>query len=673
MDDGDELIVMECCNDEAAALLARFGPSVVHVSGAHAAKTAKLNAAMPLACGDVVLITDDDCRVPADWVDSMARAFSNPAVGVAFGHVQGLSSVPGGSPAPVVSPGPAPPELWNYAHGASMAVRRSAVIDAGGFDERLGAGTTARGGEEADLVLRLAERGWTCEVTDASPMHHLDWRDDEQTMRNLLGYQRGGGAYLGAGLRRYPRRTLKPFVLRLHHEVGIWRDRPARGRWFAPRMTLALFAGVLRGVLLEPRRFLHQAAPAPAQSTRPRLLWVTDEPPDRHRGGGNIRQAMLLDSLDGRVDITLLLVGQLHDEETRHRVGAVLELPVPRTRRPRSVTARRLHDVWRVLVRRQPSEVADTTRVRRALRPVLDRIAEEFEFVTVQHLSLAPLLQPHHRGCWLLGLHDVPSERARQERANEQGRRQRWLLAREAANAERYEREAVSSYDGVVVVSDEDANALAGASSEGPRGAVIVIPNGVDTSALTPTPMPAEPNVLLPATLNYRPNVLGAIWFCNEVLPLVQATVPRVRFSLVGRDPVPEVVALARRPGVELHANVPRMAPWLRSARVVVVPLWLGTGTRLKALEAMAAGRPVVGTSIGLEGLGLVDGVHARVVDDPTEMAAAVTELLSCDAMTEALAAAGRRHVEDNFRWEVLADRFADAMQALAERFEARS
>jgi glycosyltransferase involved in cell wall biosynthesis len=79
----------------------------------------------------------------------------------------------------------------------------------------------------------------------------------------------------------------------------------------------------------------------------------------------------------------------------------------------------------------------------------------------------------------------------------------------------------------------------------------------------------------------------------------------------------------------------------------------------------MAAGRPVVGTSIGLEGLGLVDGLQARLTDDPVAMADAVTELLTCDAHADALAAAGRRHVEENFRWDVLATRFADALEAL--------
>jgi glycosyltransferase involved in cell wall biosynthesis len=176
--------------------------------------------------------------------------------------------------------------------------------------------------------------------------------------------------------------------------------------------------------------------------------------------------------------------------------------------------------------------------------------------------------------------------------------------------------------------------------------------------------VPAAPNVLLPATLSYRPNVLGAAWFCDEVLPRVQQAVPAVRFAMAGRDPVAEVVELAQRPGVELHANVASMFTFLEWARVVVVPVHIGTGTRLKALEAMAAGRPVVGTTIGLEGLAIVDRVHARVTDDATAMADALVALLQDDEAAAAIAVAARAHVEARFRWSAAAVRFADALDA---------
>ncbi len=666
MSDRDELIVMECCNDEAGDLLAHLRyASCGTCQSRTRPRPSSSTGAFVLARGELILITDDDCRVAPEWVDTMTRPFHNPAVGVAFGPVVGLSAAPGTSPA-VIPPGPGPTELWFYTHGASMAVRRTAVEAIGGFDERLGPGAPVHG-EEADLVLRMLAGGWTCEVADAPHVEHLEWRDNDENLANLRVYQRGLGAYIGLALRRDTPRGLKLLLLRMHHERVWWEEPRLRGWRFGPMMTVTFARGVLAGVRLPPRRFLPQPqVPERVGAGKAKLLWVTDEPPDRNLGGGNIRQARLLERLSDRLDVTLLLVGRLRDEAVHRDLVECFEVAEPRPeRRPRNLIERRVRDVWQALARRLPSEVVVTSRVRRVMKPVLDRLADEFDVVVVQHLAMARVLPAHRKSQWILSVNDVPSGRARQERAGA-GRRQRWLLSRDAVKASRYEHHVVSTYDGVIVVSDEDATALAGPGRERARGPVIVIPNGVDTDVLTPTPLPAAPNVLLPASLNYRPNILGAIWFCDEVLPRVQAKVPDVRFALAGRQPVSQILALAGRSGVEVHADVPRMAPWLEWARVVVVPLHVGTGTRLKALEAMSAGRPVAGTRIGLEGLGIVDGIHARVVDEAETMADAIVELLTSDATANALAAAGRQHVEDHFRWQALGEHAAAALEAAA-------
>jgi glycosyltransferase involved in cell wall biosynthesis len=394
-------------------------------------------------------------------------------------------------------------------------------------------------------------------------------------------------------------------------------------------------------------------------------LWVTDEPPDRNGGGGNIRQAMLLGVLREHFAITLLVVGELDDDVTRAQVDAVLELPRPRQRRPGNRVQRRAHDLGRALVERKPAEITESAPVHRALKPVLRRIADDHDVVVVQHLGLAPVLPRTRRGQWVLEVHNVPSERARQELANEPGGRQRWLLRRNLANAQRSERDVARRYDHLVFVSDADAGTIAGPERQHARGTVVVAPNGVDTTTFVPSPLPAAPNLLFTGTLDYRPNVLGALWFAADVLPKVRAAVPSVRLALVGRRPLPEVLALQEHDGVEVHADVPAMAPWLAWGRVVVVPLHIGTGTRLKALEALAAGRPMVGTTIGLEGLDLVDGVHARIVDDPAVMADAIVRLLTADDEATALAAAGRAHVEANFTWDAIGARLAAALTTI--------
>lgn len=253
----DELIVVESGDGRGAEVLVGLPPAAKsrHVSSADRRKSSKLNIAIRHSSTEVLVLTDDDCRVAPGWLDAMTTVFSDPEVGVAFGAVRGLDAAPGGTGPPRLAAGPAPVANWKYAHGASMAVRRAAVVDVGGFDERLGPGARTHG-EEADMILRMAGSGWTCVVTDAPAVTHLEWRSPEESRANLMVYERGAGAWLGAALRRDPRRVAKIFVLRIHYQIGLWTDRRARGVWYGPRMTIAFLGGLLRGLTYAPRRWL---------------------------------------------------------------------------------------------------------------------------------------------------------------------------------------------------------------------------------------------------------------------------------------------------------------------------------------------------------------------------------------------------------------------------------
>ena len=392
-----------------------------------------------------------------------------------------------------------------------------------------------------------------------------------------------------------------------------------------------------------------------------RVLWITEEAPDRSLGGGNIRQAHLVEGLARRAEVTLLLFGTLGDDAVRAAVAEVVEVhgvPVPA---PRRRTLRRLHDLW--IAWRGPREVALPARRRAAVRARLGPLEAEADLVVASHLGMAVARPRDARVPWVAQLHHVTSARVEQERSVTPGRRQRWLLARDAVLARRVERRLLDELDAVVVVSDDDAALLTAGAT--PRARLLVAPNGVDVERYRQTPLPAGPTILMTGSFQYGPNVDGARWLCDEVLPRVRAEVPDATLALVGREPLPEVVALAGREGVALHADVPDMAPFLEAARVAVVPLRIGTGTRLKALEAMAAGRPVVGTTVGLEGLGLVAGVHAEVADDADAFAASVVRLLRDDGHAHALAEAGRELVVERYHWPVLADRFADDVLGL--------
>ncbi len=279
------------------------------------------------------------------------------------------------------------------------------------------------------------------------------------------------------------------------------------------------------------------------------------------------------------------------------------------------------------------------------------------DVVVLEHLELAPLaahLPPHART--LLTVHHAAARQATQELELATTRRQRSWCRRERDRARRLERWAGEHVDTVVTVSTLDAQSIACPS--------VVVPNGTMVSPDLPPP-PHTHVVVFTGDLAYGPNVDGITWFARTAWPLVRSAVPDARLHVVGRSPAVTVRDLSQVPGIEVHADVPTIAPHLAGADVAVVPLRLGGGTRLKALQAMAAGRPVVGTSVGLEGLDVRDGVQARVADDADALAAALVDLLTDPAAAADMAGRAHGWVGEHHDWQRIGRRFAEDVLGL--------
>lgn len=387
------------------------------------------------------------------------------------------------------------------------------------------------------------------------------------------------------------------------------------------------------------------------------VLWVTAiEPSLDIGGGGQIRQGHLLKAVSERLDVRLLLAGRLTDERLRAGLGSVREVDARPVADPAGDGRRRLRQIrWEVL-QRDSEEIARQAGIRRALRRAL-ATEPPADVVCVEYIGLAPLLPRQRGGQWVLTLHNLPSEMARHSAAIALGGRQRLMLGLEERNSRRVEHWAARAYDLVVAVSADDAACL--------PGDPVVVPNGVDTEHIEATPLPDAPRVVFTGALHTQPNRDGIEWFCRAVWPRVRAGVPHSTLQIVGARPPAEVRALAGADGVEVHADVPDVRPYLERARVAVVPLRIGSGSRLKALEAMAAGRPVVGTTIGLGGLELALGEDVLVADDEGTFADLVTRCLAESGPARELAARGRRAVESRYSWRRIG---ADYAALLEER-----
>jgi glycosyltransferase involved in cell wall biosynthesis len=398
-----------------------------------------------------------------------------------------------------------------------------------------------------------------------------------------------------------------------------------------------------------------------------RVLWVSEQPPHSSAGGGAIRQAHLLRALARVHSVDLLVAGSLSDDSVRAAAENVIELP----RRPAVWTnrpiLRKLLLLGVTLAYPYPLIGYLAGPARRPLRKAVRELHDRYDLVCVEHLALGPVIPRRHAQPFLITLHNLPSGMMQSEADLAAHWRKRWFRGRDAAKARRMESRVLRDYDRCITCSEEDAAALAERASPGAADRISVIPNGVDLDDFRPLPVPSEPRVLFPGTLSYSPNVDGAFWLCSEIWPRVRAAVPEAKLTIVGRIPAPEIFSLAEVPGVEIHVDVPAIVPYFESARVVVVPLRVGTGTRLKALQAMAAARPVVGTTVGLEGLGMVDGAQGRVLDDPEAFAAACVEILRRDELASALGSAGRAHVEAHFGWERIGRRFVELVNQVLD------
>jgi polysaccharide biosynthesis protein PslH len=181
----------------------------------------------------------------------------------------------------------------------------------------------------------------------------------------------------------------------------------------------------------------------------------------------------------------------------------------------------------------------------------------------------------------------------------------------------------------------------------------------VDIRRFRPSSPASAPRVVFTGALHTLPNRDGILWFCEEVWPVIRREVADALLDIVGARPPDEVLALAEIDGVAVHADVPDVVPFLERARVAIVPIRIGTGSRLKALEAMAAGRPVVGTSIGMAGLDVRADDDVLIADAAQALASAVVRCLTDTELAAALGAQGRALVEERYSWSRIAAAYA--------------
>jgi glycosyltransferase involved in cell wall biosynthesis len=234
-------------------------------------------------------------------------------------------------------------------------------------------------------------------------------------------------------------------------------------------------------------------------------------------------------------------------------------------------------------------------------------------------------------------------------------------LAVNAAEMEVVELTAARAADITVAISGIEKESML---ERLPRAVIEVLPNVFQIPPGSPPGSSGRRNVFFVGGFWHRPNSDAVIWFVESIWPRIRAGAPDVRFVIAGSNPGPEVLALAKVPGVEVMGWVADLAPLFDAARVFVAPLRYGAGVKGKVGQSLVHGLPVVATSVGAEGMQLVDGVHLLIADDPERFADQVLRLLVDDELWNRLQREARDYVERSFSVEALREKVAALFHA---------
>jgi glycosyltransferase involved in cell wall biosynthesis len=385
---------------------------------------------------------------------------------------------------------------------------------------------------------------------------------------------------------------------------------------------------------------------------RLRLLYLTFDPPFVAHSGWNRRARELTRYFGSRYELTLVSMAALDGDllarkDAMRWVYALREVEWDATHAsdgeslPLAVSER-FREVMRDALRAIPTEryhaaIIDTV--------FMAEFRHDIETVTAlhEHNIESRLLRQAEKISWNMSL-----PRAFHHHTTEAGR------------LEEYENRAWPAFPLRCVVSEADRDEM---DRRVKSGQTVVAPNGADPSSWLAGARPDTDTVLFPAHLGYLPNMDAVELLASEIWPETRTRRPGARLIVAGRVPGEDVrAAVAKMRGARLIADPRSMDGVARQASVSIVPLRIGSGTRLKILESMAWGLPVVSTTLGCEGIDCEDGVHLLIRDDPKEFAEAVVRVLSDRALWQKLREAGRELIRERYAWDRVFQDFESAL-----------
>lgn len=403
--------------------------------------------------------------------------------------------------------------------------------------------------------------------------------------------------------------------------------------------------------------------PTPNANNPIAVLAVTSQLPWPLNSGGHLRTYYLLRSMSQRFRVHLVTTT---DDESEPGLAEFKEMGIQTTTISRTDTS--LGNFSRSIscgLRGRPY-VLYGRHERKRLRQLLIReiAASPPDVLYLDHLDSYVYRSLGRSIPTVLDLHNVYSVLT-DRLADEKSQPLRWYLKREAKLLSKVERTASLDTLSVLTVSSQEKEHFENLGAKN----CWLAPNGVDCEKYADLPTSRDPNrppvILHLGAMSWEPNVEAAEFLARQVVPELRKQVDNLQLKIVGKNPTSRVLALGKLPGVEVAGSVPDVKPYLIEADLLAVPLNSGGGTRLKILEAFAAGLPVLSTSVGCEGIQGKPGEHLMVATRE-KWVSATLDFLKSSSQRLKLADNARRLARDQYDWGAIGAEVCGVVTRLA-------
>jgi glycosyltransferase involved in cell wall biosynthesis len=392
-----------------------------------------------------------------------------------------------------------------------------------------------------------------------------------------------------------------------------------------------------------------------------KILIVSAQFPYPPRSGFSTRVYQLARQLSARHEVTVLSYVLPHEREGV--AGLAEQMSVRAVKRDAQSASRKRAVQALTMISLRPYYCRDV--YSRDMQSAIDDLcsAQQFDIIQVETSFLCDFRFPADARL-VVDEHNIESEVFRRMCEGERSVSRRAFNRIEYLRCRRFERTSWKRADACVVTSDRELPTVRACA---PNTPVATVPNSVDLAYFAPSDNVPEPHsVVFNGILTYRPNVDAVRYLIDDIWPLVRARHPDAKLTLIGRSDGVDTRAMMA-PGVELLGEVPDIRPYVHRAAIVAVPVRIGGGTRLKVVEGLAMGKPIVSTTLGCEGLAVRDGEHLLIGDDPAAFASRIFDVFENPQRSGDLGRAGRRLVEGRYSWDLAGERLEALYRRLTD------